>query len=163
MNDRKHISELEFLSFQNNIMSSQDRIKFLEHIGSCDFCAEKLADCLSEEIIVAPRDMKDNILRATKRPEVQLVTKARETSKRVQLLWYSLKVGTATVGALLLLLLVMNFSEPGTMSQVPRNIPISNKSTYSLPEAIRDNMDHISSKMLDFSNKIMKTEVDVND
>lgn len=141
------------------MMTNTDKVKFLEHISCCDYCADQFTTLMSENIITAPRDMKATILKATKRPDVQIVAKARETSKKMQLLIYSLKVCTATVCALMLLVLTMNLpSITNTMH------PIGNVSTQkvavkindqSLTTAIRDGVDNINNNMLEFSNNIM--------
>jgi hypothetical protein len=165
--DNNHISETDLLAFQQDRMNQKAKEKFLEHICSCDYCSEQLATLMTGEMLSAPRDMKTNILNATRRPEVQFAIKAKETSKRMQLLIYSLKVGTATVGALLLLLLTMNFTDFSTASSIPKDITTdeatSDEDKVSLTTTIRDNMDKISNSMLDFSNNIMKTEVLNND
>ncbi|MDD3173227.1 MAG: hypothetical protein PHF63_06155 [Herbinix sp.] len=167
MNEKEHISETDYYIFQHGIMNQTDKVKFLEHICSCNYCADQFATLISSEIIAAPRDMKSNILKATKRPEIQLAVKARETSKRMQLFIYSLKVGTATVCALLLLLLTMNISHIDTTLNIPENtlseVQIDKEDNESLTSTIRDGMDTISNNMLDFSNNIMKTEVTDND
>ena len=160
MNTIKHISEADLLAFHQNTMDQKEAEKFLEHICSCNFCSDQLATIMAEEMITAPRDLKDNILKATKRPEVQLVIKAKETSKRMQLFLYSLKVGTATIGALLLLVFTMNFSGVGN---TPKDFYNNNKDKISMTTTIKDVMDTISNSMLDLSNNIMKTEVTKND
>lgn len=161
MNENNHISKTDLYTFQHGIMNQKDKEEFLEHICSCDYCADQFAALISEEIIVAPRDMKANILKATKRVDVQLAAKARETSKQMQLFIYGLKVGTATVCALLLLLFTMNFSNISTAFDMPINtssdtsVETEDNNNISLTAKIRDNMDTISNSMLDFSNNII--------
>lgn len=169
MNDTQHISETEFLKFKQNRMNQQERGTFLKHICTCNYCSDQLAALMTDEIIAAPSDMKANILRAVKRPEVQLAIKVKETSKQMQLFLYSLKVGTATVGALLLLLFMVKMPDLTNTSGIFYNNPASIENDSSIEEnstftdAIRDGMNSISKNMLDFSNNIMKTEVTKND
>lgn len=167
MNENNHISDADFILFQQNLMNQTEKVKFLEHINTCDYCAEHFATLMSEDIIIAPRDMKANILKATKRPEVQIAKKAKETSKQMQLFWYSLKVGTATVCALLLLLLTMNISNAPNEFKLPVAVSsgVINDQEDKEPfaAAIRDNMDSISNNILNFTNNIMKTEVTDHD
>ena len=108
MSELKHISKTDFEAFQCDSMKHDQKVIFLEHVSSCDYCADQFATMMSEVMLEAPKDLKANIIKATKRPEVQLVKTARETSKRMQLFIYSLKVGTATALALLLLMFTMN-------------------------------------------------------
>ncbi len=167
MSDNQHISKNDFILFQNNLMPHVDRTKFLEHIAACDHCADQFAALMTEDIITAPKDLKANILKAVKRPEVQLAAKARETSKRMQLFIYSLKVGTATVCALLLLMLTMNIPNISTAFHLPDKVSselsAENESSKSLTSVIRDGMNNLSNSMLDLSNNIMNTEVTDHD
>ncbi len=163
MNDNNHISDKELLAFQQDSMDQAEKEQFLEHICSCNYCSEQLATLMAGEMMTAPRDMKANILNATKRPEVQIIMKVKETSARMQLFLYSLKVGTATIGALLLLLLTVNLTDLTAARNNTRDIPKGNEDNISITATIRDNMDIISNSMLDFSNNIMKTEVTKND
>ncbi len=161
MNENEHISREDFALFQNDRINQSDKENFLKHISSCNHCADQFAVLMSEELITAPRDMKANILKATRRPDVQLAIKARETSKRIQLLIYSLKVGTATVCALLLLLFTMNFSNMDNMHNKLQ--VVESKDKFSLTTMIRDGVDQINNSMLEFSNNIMNTEVTNHD
>jgi hypothetical protein len=159
MNDNNHVLDKDFITFQNGSMNQIDKEKFLAHISSCDYCADLFASLMSEEIIAAPRDMKANILAAAKRPEIRLAVQARQTTKRMRLFLYSLKVGTATVCALLLLLLTMNFSNITASFNLPEHsvseTTVSEQDNKSLTTKMRDKMDNISNNMLDFTNHIL--------
>lgn len=165
MSNTTHISETDFNAFKNNIMNQKDQEIFLEHICSCDYCSDRFVAMMSDEIIEAPKDMKANILRASKRPEVQLAIMAKETSKKMQLFIYSLKVGAATAAALLLLIFSMNIMDLSN-SMVPKetaSATTTDDNYVPLTAVIRDNMDTFSNSVLDFSNNIMNTEVTDND
>lgn len=163
MNNNKHITQSELISFQQEFMTTEEKEAFLEHICSCNYCSEQLAAFMAEEIIPAPRDMKENILKATKRPEVQLAIKSREASKQLQLFIYSLKVGTAAVGAILLLFLTMNSANLKSTTEFMSDINLRQEESVSFTDTIRDGMNTISKSMLDFSNNIIKMEVTDND
>lgn len=166
MNDNKHISKEDFILFQQNLMHQDDKEEFLTHIGSCNYCADQFATLISEDIIIAPRNMKANILAAAKRPEVQLANKAKEVSKKMQLLWFSFKVGTAMICALILLAYSMNFTNTHDKIKVPVVTSIGvnqNEKGEPITAIIRNNMDQISNSILNFSNHIMKTEVTNHD
>jgi uncharacterized protein YuzB (UPF0349 family) len=163
MSDNKHILDTELLAFHHDNLDPKEMEQFLEHICSCNYCSDKLAALIEGEMITAPRDLKENILKATKRPEVQLAIKVKQTSKRMQLLLYSLKVGTATIGALLLLVFTMNFSNFSSTENVSKYFPNNTEDNISMTTTIKDIMNSISDSMLDFSNNIIKTEVTKND
>lgn len=168
MNDMKHISEEAFLEFKRNTMNQKDMETFLEHIASCDYCAALFASCMSEELISAPIDLKANILRAAKRPDILLPVRVKQTTKRMQLFLYSLKVGTATAAALALLLLSVNLSDFSMQSDKQPDGSLSEaamqkEANIPLTTVIRDGMDSVCNDILNFSNTIMKTEVTKND
>lgn len=72
--------------------------KDLEHIMSCDFCADALADYMEgHELLTAPKNMKDSILMRSRQANIQVIAKSNEISKQLQLFYYTLKVGFATV------------------------------------------------------------------
>lgn len=167
MNDTKHILESEFLAFENDLLNYEEKEKFLEHICSCNYCSGQLAQVMTKDLITAPRHMKDNILKAIKRPEVQIVVKARESSKRMQLFVYGLKVVTATIGALILLILSMNI--PGVKT-VPERAKTDYSEAiavmedrYSFVATLRNSANTLTNTMLDISNTIIKMEVIIND
>lgn len=58
---KKHISTADLNAFKEDSLNSHDLEKFLEHIGSCDYCADLLANSMEEELVSAPVDMKENI------------------------------------------------------------------------------------------------------
>jgi hypothetical protein len=163
MSDLKHITESELYAFRQELMSQEDKEIFLAHICTCNYCSDLFAEAMSEEMITAPRNMKDNLLRAAKRPEVQLAVKARETSKQMQLFLYSLKVGSATVLALLLLMLTVNFN--GSTNISSSSIPnpavvheVFDPNDPTLSTRIRDNMNKLGNDILNFSNNIIETK-----
>ncbi|MDF2543658.1 MAG: hypothetical protein K0S47_3376 [Herbinix sp.] len=163
MNERNHVTEEELLKFQQDIMSQEDTLKFLEHVSSCDFCSARLAESMQEHIMNSPMDLKANILKAINRPDAKLVQKAKETSRQMQLLFYSLKVGAATVGALIALLLVIRSSDFSTMQDFPMSIPKTRENKHSITAILKESSDKLSNNILDFSNSIMNTEVNKND
>ena len=170
MNDNQHISEQDLLNFRNKCLNQEELEQLLSHVSSCNYCSERLADIMSEEMLQAPKNLKDSILKATKRPDIQIAMKANETSKNMQLFFYSLKIGTAAVAALLLLFLSTNI--PAENASSKQAIPLSQEmsmddeldnSSASWTSVIRENLDDFSSNRMDFSNKIMNTEVTEHD
>ncbi|HKL99861.1 MAG TPA: hypothetical protein VJZ06_08140 [Mobilitalea sp.] len=163
MKEHTHISEEKIIAFQLNILTPEDTEEFLTHICSCDFCSGLFAESFTKDMVSAPPDMKENILNAVKSPRIQIVQKAKDASKQMQLLLYSLKVGTATLGALLLLLLTLNFGNGQTAESVrPPESAIKISTSSSFTNNLRDNMDALSNSLSKFSNIIMNTEVNNN-
>ena len=158
MIENHHISDDRHLAFQQNRLDEEERIKFLIHISRCDYCSERLAGFMEADTLPAPPDMKMNILAASKKADVQIVKNAVEMTKRMQLFLYSLKVGAATIGAFIILLLFMNVHD---FSNGPKQIDIDIKKqsdTFSLTDRIRESTNSLSDNLFNFSNDIIKME-----
>lgn len=154
MNGKKHISEDTFTQFRLSMMDIKERDDLLEHISNCDFCSDRFASHMMKDLVAAPQDLKSNIMKAVGRPELRLIHHVRKSSKRRQLLTYSLKVGTAIAGALLLLL-----STSFNNKHADATDQDTDKFAVSLTSAIRDNMSSLNSSLSKLSNQIMSMEV----
>ena len=77
----------------------------LNHIASCDYCAERFADYTQKHMLLnAPQDMAESILKRSRQLDVQVIAKSNEASKRLLLILYSLKVGAAALAAIMMML-----------------------------------------------------------
>lgn len=157
MNKHNHIYMEEMKSFLHNNMKDDEKEKFLEHICSCDYCSELFAENMYFDVVKAPMNMKDNIMKAVRQPDILLPLKLQEISKRMQLFYYSLKVGAAMIGALILLLLTIGL----TSNHTAHSPDLPDKTSYkvSLATVIKENMDSLNNGLQKFSNSIIKTEV----
>ena len=158
MKEHKHIPEEVFNKFRLNLMNAQEKVDFLEHISSCDFCSDLFAEQMRKDLVTAPRELKANIMKAVRSPEVRLKILAKQSSKRMRLLVYSLKVGTAMAGALLILLLSISFSNKHDMTSDKEP-----DKPASFTSSIRDNMNSLNSSLSKLSNQIMNMEVTFNE
>lgn len=167
MNKRTHISDLEFTAILQDNVTPEETTVFFEHIASCNYCSERFAAAVAGDLMIAPKDMKSNLLKAVKKPEVQLERKARETARRVKLFLYSLKVGAATVFALALLIVTLDFSKSSEITAPSYETNASNieseNTDLSFTTFIKNQMDTLTQNMFNFSNKIMNAEVNVDD
>lgn len=97
-------------------LSGGQPLEYLETITRRDFDLELFADQIESGFMVsAPRDLEASILKKAAGPDVQLEVKTRELSRKAQLLFYSFKVGTAVLGALLLLSVAPKLTEPSPL------------------------------------------------
>lgn len=84
----------------------------LEHLADCPRCQEALADSIAaSELLSAPRDLKASVLERSRGLDVQLIAGSNQASRRLQLFYYSLKVGAAVLCSLSLLLFTPTLSE----------------------------------------------------
>lgn len=166
--ENKHILQEQLLQFKQGKMDPQEKIKLLEHIRTCDYCANHLAALMEGELTAAPPDLKKKILTAVKKPEIQIAKKVNETSKRMQLLWYSLRVGAATIGALAVLSLAIIFSNnitdvKGRPVDVTSTDTKDNSEGFPLAVKIKKQMNSFTDVIVDFSNNIIPSEVNNHD
>ncbi len=78
--------------------------KELEHLSSCRFCRQQIALHTEEqELLTAPARMKSEILSQISRPDVQIIAKSNRLSKKLELFYFSLRVGTAVLCSLAIL------------------------------------------------------------
>ncbi len=90
---------------QENIRKA-DFEQLLKQAGSSYACAEKLVTDLEKEelLLECPAYLTEQILERVKQPDIQVPVAIKRTSKQLQLLLYSLKVGAAVAVALLMLM-----------------------------------------------------------
>ncbi len=130
-----HISRDIFCDWQTGKMKESEETAFLGHIGACTFCAEQFGKWMEEGfypnleeepiLIEPPRYLKEEILNRAYQMDVKAAVKLKETSRKVQLLMYSLKVGLAVAASLFLLVITtdiqnanMNLSESQRIEQM---------------------------------------------
>lgn len=125
----------------------------LQAFAERDYNMECLADAVEARfLIAAPRDLKESVLKAAARPEVRLEHGTRKLSKKAQLFFYSLKVGTAVAGALLLLA-----AAPDIAGRVQAPVPshresLMQESLWNIKKA----NDRLSGRIRQFSNDIFQ-------
>lgn len=77
----------------------------LSHLSACRFCQDELTDYVEEhELLKAPSDLKSSILERAEKLDVRLIACTNHASKKLQLFYFSLKVGAAVLCSLTLLL-----------------------------------------------------------
>lgn len=110
----QHVTKELFQSWQQGSLNSQKEQEFLEHVGRCTYCAEQFAEWMEEDVCMEPPVyLKEEIKRCTRQLDVQTVVRVKQTSKRIQLLVYSLKVGLAVAASIFLLVITGNVQSMG--------------------------------------------------
>lgn len=103
LREQQHITKDMFEHWQQGKMTGSQEEAFLGHTGSCTFCAEKFGEWMDEVLVDPPVYLKDEITRRTRQLDVQTAVKVKQTSKQMQLLMYSLRVGLAVAASIFLL------------------------------------------------------------
>jgi hypothetical protein len=148
---KQHISPEMLTQFHKNELSKEDYFMVLEHISNCTYCADLFAQSFDEnQLIQAPHYLKDSIMeKAEKQVKLPLPSISR-ISRRKQLLFYSLKVCAATLGALMLLFFSpnINISETKALTMSISDMKVwntLNQSVEGFSEGISKQLDTLTS------------------
>ena len=101
-----HLTDHDFAAWERGILSDDQEEAFLTHTANCPHCGDawfaymsRHADALPEP----PAYLAQEITERVHEPDVVIAQKAHTTSKKVQLLLYSLKVGVALAASIYML------------------------------------------------------------
>lgn len=144
--EQKHLTAEDF----KGILSEED----LKHISSCRFCRDNLADYVEEnELLRAPADLKASILEQSRRLDVQLIAGTNRASKKLELFFFSLKVGAAVLCSLTLLAVAPNFSKEMAVRTSKAGWQIEQQADRS--RSFYEKVDHFAEQLnrLSFTNK----------
>lgn len=144
--EKGHITKDLFCDWQAGRMKPPQEGQFLGHIGICTYCAGRFGDWMEQGLAAPPETgleepparyppvqspllaeppayLKEEILRRTRQMDVQAAVCVKETSRRMQLILYSLKVSVAVMASIFLLAVTANVRnmefapEPETRAQ----------------------------------------------
>ena len=167
---KRHITDDDLSAFVQDRMSGKEKEELLVHVCTCVYCADQFADVIAGNMVLAPKQMKENLLEAVKSPKIQVETQTKRISNKCKLILYSLKVGVAATSALLLLLFTVLASDQGIIQNDNNHIYagfITNRPDIS---SFREGLENVSEEIGDFSGDIfnytkgiIKREVKRND
>lgn len=106
-----HITRELFCDWQEGKLKEPDEMDLFTHIGACTFCAEQFGNWMEGIFEKPPRYLKEEILNRAHQIDVQASVKLKETSRQVQLVLYSLKVGFAVAASIFLLVITTNIQD----------------------------------------------------
>ena len=101
-----HLTERDFEAWEKGSLSETQIEAFLTHTANCPHCGEAWFSYMSrheEALVEPPAYLAEEITERVHQPDVVIARKAHTTSKRVQLLLYSLKVGVALAASIYML------------------------------------------------------------
>lgn len=117
--ENNHISDSQLESLISGEIADENFMMLLEHAGQCTFCAERLGEAIEEGMmsIMPPAYLKDQIREQIEHLDVNVEKKVKQTSKRLQLLFYSFRVA-ATVSLAIVMLCVISVFPKTDMTKV---------------------------------------------
>ncbi|MGN0336783.1 MAG: hypothetical protein ACI4EE_04750 [Lachnospiraceae bacterium] len=101
-----HLTEHDFEAWEQGILSGTQAEAFLTHTANCPHCGDAWFAYMSrhtEALPEPPTYLAQEITERVHQPDVVIAQKAHTTSKKVQLLLYSLKVGVALAASIYML------------------------------------------------------------
>lgn len=101
-----HLSEQDFEAWEQGRLPDAQMEAFLTHTANCPHCGDAWFAYMSrhaEALPEPPAYLAQEITERVHQPDVVIAQKARTTSKKVQLLLYSLKVGVALAASIYML------------------------------------------------------------
>lgn len=116
-----------------------------------DYELLQFIQCIEEnDMIKAPIQMKEEILKKSKSPVIRIAVESKKVSKKVQFFWYSLKISAAVAIALTLLIFI---SIPANFVPSVKTGPVNKE--WNITEKIYDRSTQVSDILYKFSNKIL--------
>lgn len=114
-------------------------IETLEEIAGSDDLMNAFADETGRYYYVpAPRDFASSLKKRSQALDIQAVAKTHQASRKLQLFIYSLRVGTAVAGALLLLFALPSLDRPGPREPEHRFELQDSLNTRSLSDSLSE-------------------------
>lgn len=98
-----HLTEHDFEKWEQGALTPAQTEHFLTHTANCPYCGDAWMAYMehhSEALEQPPAYLADEIKERVHQPDVVIAQKAHTTSKRMQLLLYSLKVGVALAASI---------------------------------------------------------------
>ncbi|MCI8327067.1 MAG: hypothetical protein HFI37_04750 [Lachnospiraceae bacterium] len=153
---QRHITKEEWMKYAQGTMSEREEEYLYTHVGCCTYCAEQFANIVEMDFFVEPpKYLCEEIVERSKKVDIQAAITAKETSKKMRLLFYSLKVGFAVAASIFLLTVTSNVQQ-GSL-EPPKELP--KKAESSITRRIHQRSSRITSGLQDVTNKIFHIQV----
>lgn len=169
--ENRHITEEMWIALENDTILSEQFMQVLEHTCDCTWCADRLATMMEphDTTVMPPSYLQEEILERTRQLDVQTAVVVKQTSKRLQLFFYSLRVGAAVLVSILILGVTANFQDVSfTQIEQPRveeqletegqpemEGQIKEKDRESVLDKINRTTGGITQRMSTFANQIL--------
>ena len=139
-----HINNNELKDFENNTMSTQEIISFLQHMEQCDYCLEQMLDQQQTDLTTqAPAYLKETILNRANSLEIQAEKTALHVERKINRFFQGLRT---MVGIALALIMLFSLGESDLFTYQNRE-PFSQETTVQ--NRIQSSLSFISSGVTD--------------
>lgn len=133
-----HISDQLLLSLNNDELDQKTFMEVMEHISSCDYCADRYAGMIEENLMATPSHFKDEILDSAKRIPTTL------QAAKIKFYRYCFQVAIGVCASLFLI-----FGGPS----LPMNI-----TPHPLPSIHFEFLENFNQQLITFSESLINKE-----
>lgn len=149
-----HISKEEWMKFSQGAMTPREEEELYTHVGTCTYCAEQFANIVEVDFFAEPpKYLFEEIIDRSKRVDVQAAVTVQKTSKKMRLLFYSLKVGFAVAASIFLLTVTTAVQE--SSFELPE-VPV--KTETSVVKKLNHGSSKITSRLQNITNQVFRFE-----
>ena len=146
----RHITKDHIIKMLSCQLTVKETEQTQYHLSQCTYCADLFSKVMEQGYLISPPpDMKEHILKKSRR-----IRQQREYSKKMQLFFYSLRVGAAMCFALLLLF-VIDYKTSSMEIKIP-----DEKKGFQLEMLtnINHNINEVTTKIITMEGKKNDTE-----
>lgn len=153
---QEHITKEMFDCWQQGTLESSQEALFLEHIEICTFCAEKFGTWMEKSLMEPPAYLKEEVLKRTRQLDIQTAVKVKQTSKRMRLMMYSLKVGFAVAASIFLLTVTTGVQKMNM--EVPEQFPRTEHQEDGLIDKLNRGSSAVTDTLNQMANSLFQIE-----
>lgn len=154
--EHTHISDEMWKKYAQGTLSTKEEEKLYTHVGCCTYCAERFASIVETDFFAEPPSyLYDEIVERSRKVDVQAAATVRKTSKKMKLLFYSLKVGFAVAASIFLLTMTTTLEQnPLEFSEVQQQ-----ENKPSITKKINDNSYKFTGYLQDATNRLLEFKI----
>lgn len=154
--EHTHISDEMWKKYVQGTLSTKEEEKLYTHVGCCTYCAERFANIVETDFFAEPPSyLYDEIVERSRKVDVQAAATVRKTSKKMKLLFYSLKVGFAVAASIFLLTMTTTLEQnPLEFSEVQQQ-----ENKPSITKKINDNSYKFTGYLQDATNRLLEFKI----
>lgn len=152
----RHITDEMWGEYAQGTMSADEEEQLYTHIGHCTYCAERFANIVETDFFAEPPSyLYEEIAERSRKADVQAAATVRKTSKKMKLLFYSLKVGFAVAASIFLLTITPS------IGQNPLELPETKQqeSRSSITEKLNDKSYKFTGYLQDATNRLLEYRI----
>lgn len=151
--ESRHITKEQWIKFSQGKLSEIEEEQLYQHIGTCTYCAEEFTKAIEQDFLLEPpKYLEEEILERTKKVDVQAALVVKKTSRKMQLLFYSLKVGFAVAASIFLLTMTTQIDQINMQVQMQKGA----EQEMSITEKINQGSSHITKRLKETTNQIFE-------